>query len=202
MNDGKTVDLQKLISRGRNKGFLTYDEVNRALSDEVSSDLMDDVVMVLEEMDIELVDDPSKAKAVKEGSYVLDDDGQGDDDNETGSSSAAMSAEDGRAGDPVKMYLREMGLVSLLTREGEVEIAKRIEKGERKTLDSLLESSLCVQVILDLGQNLENGAIRIRDVVGDVDEEESLEGEEARAMEFMAVIENVRRIDRKKRQRL
>ena len=193
-NDGKTVDLQKLISKGRNKGFLTYDEVNQALSEEVSSDLMDDVVMVLEEMDIELVDDASKAKAVKNGTAGKDNDL---DDNETGSSSAAMSAEDGRAGDPVKMYLREMGLVSLLTREGEVEIAKRIEKGERKTLDALLESSLCVQVILDLGQGLEEGDIRIKDVVGDVDEEESLEGEEARAKEFLAVIEKVRRIDRK-----
>jgi RNA polymerase primary sigma factor len=91
-----------------------------------------------------------------------DADGDGDSDDDT--EGTELTAEEGRVSDPVKMYLREMGLVSLLTREGEVKIAKRIEKGERQIIAALLESSFCVSEILELGQALEDGRLQIRDV--------------------------------------
>ena len=88
-----------------------------------------------------------------------------------------------------------MGLVSLLTREGEVKIAKRIEKGERQIILAILESSFCVKEILKLGMALEQGLLQIRDVVRDIDEEESLEAQEERRQEFLKIIEQVRRLD-------
>jgi RNA polymerase primary sigma factor len=133
LKDQKVADLQKLISRGRSKGYLTYEEVNDALSDDISSDRMDDMIMVLDEMDIQLIDDESKLKG-KPGKES-DDDADGDAGDAIDETEVA--AEDGRVNDPVKMYLREMGLVSLLTREGEVKIAKRIEKGERQIIAAL-----------------------------------------------------------------
>jgi RNA polymerase primary sigma factor len=190
LKDQKVADLQKLISRGRSKGYLTYEEVNDALSDDISSDRMDDMIMVLDEMDIQLVDDESKLKA-KAGQSAEEDDSEVDAVEEV-----EVTTEDGRINDPVKMYLREMGLVSLLTREGEVKIAKRIEKGERQIISALLESSFCVQEILELGQALEDGRLTIRDVVRDIDVEESLEAQEKRHTEFIKILSQVERLDK------
>jgi RNA polymerase primary sigma factor len=190
LKDQKLADLQKLISQGRAKGYLTYDELNDALSPEVTSQRMDDMIMVLGEMDIELVDDESNVKAKAAG----DNGGDPKEDNSK-ADEPELPTEDGRVNDPVKMYLREMGLVSLLTREGEVKIAKRIEKGERQIVSAILESSFCVKEILKLGAALEDGILQIRDVVRDIDEEESLESQEKRRDEFLKIIEQVRRLD-------
>ncbi len=194
IKEKKYADLQKLISRGRNKGYLTYEEINKTLSSEATTDRMDDMIMVLEEMDIQLVDDETKLN-LKTGNADGDDD-DSDDDSE----GADFSSEEGRVSDPVKMYLREMGLVSLLTREGEVEIAKRIEKGERMAIGALLESTLGVKDMLKLGEMVEAGAVRIRDVVRDIDDEESLAAHEERQMQFLALVDKVRRMDKRNMQ--
>jgi RNA polymerase primary sigma factor len=193
IKEKKYADLQKLISRGRNKGYLTYEEINKTISSEVTTERMDDMIMVLEEMDIQLVDDETKLK-LKAG----DADGDGDSDDDT--EGTELTAEDGRVSDPVKMYLREMGLVSLLTREGEVEIAKRIEKGERKAIGALLESSLGVKEMLKLGEMVDVGMVRIKDVVRDIDDEESMAAHEQRQKEFLALVEKVRRLDKRNMQ--
>ncbi len=196
----KLSELQGLISKGRAKGFLTYDEINNALSPETSSEGMDDMLMVLDEMDIPLIDEENKIKLkVGDGVEVEVDEEEEPlaEDEETLSEEAEAPGEEGRVSDPVKMYLREMGLVSLLTREGEVEIAKRIEKGERQVIGALLESSLCVQEILEIGRGLEEGTIRIKDVVRDIDDEESLSAHEERRQAFLALVEKVRRLDKR-----
>ncbi len=190
LKDEKFADLQKLISKGRTQGYLTYEELNDALDVEASAERMDDMIMVLEEMNIELIDDVSKLK----GKDKVPEEEQPD---TTASDLANLSSDDGRTGDPVKMYLREMGLVSLLTREGEVEIAKRIEKGERMVIDAILECSLGVQEILKLGTALQEGRLRIRDVVRDVDEEEDQQRQEARRKEVLDLIEKARRLDKR-----
>jgi RNA polymerase primary sigma factor len=194
IKEKKYADLQKLISRGRNKGYLTYEEINKTLSSEATTDRMDDMIMVLEEMDIQLVDDETKLnlKTVN----VDAEEEESDEDSE----GAEFATEEGRVSDPVKMYLREMGLVSLLTREGEVEIAKRIEKGERMAIGALLESSLGVKEMLKLGEMVEAGVVRIRDVVRDIDDEESLDAHEERQQEFLALVEKVRRMDKRNMQ--
>jgi RNA polymerase primary sigma factor len=198
--DKKLTELQGLISKGRAKGYLTYDEINNALSPETSSEGMDDMLMVLDEMDIPLIDDENKIKLkVGDGVEVEVDEEEEPlaEDEEAMGEEAELPGEEGRVSDPVKMYLREMGLVSLLTREGEVEIAKRIEKGERQVIGALLESSLCVQEILEIGRGLEEGTIRIKDVVRDIDDEESLSAHEERRTAFLELVEKVRRLDKR-----
>ena len=125
------AEVKALINRGREKGFLTLDEVNDALpTDIVSSEQIEDVMSMFGENDIELVDDATKVKLPETkppepdspGQPAEKDEEERDEDYDAGYS---------KGNDPVRMYLRKMGSVSLLTREGEVEIAKRIEEGGR-----------------------------------------------------------------------
>src|SRR5512147_2473249 len=117
-------DMQQFIDLGKEKGFLTYDEVNDLLPpDIVSSEQIDDVMSMFGEMDIEIVDSAQKVKIPKV-KLDLDEEEEGEGEEMEFEPGAL-----GRTSDPVRMYLREMGSVSLLTREGEVEIAKRIEEG-------------------------------------------------------------------------
>ena len=191
LEEKNLAELQRLISKGKSQGYLTYDEINDTLSEEVTSEHMDDMIMVLDEMDIELIDDEAKAKMKAKESALESEEEEEEDD------SAAPVMDEGRVNDPVKMYLREMGMVSLLTREGEVEIAKRIEAGERTVIDALLECTLCAQEILALGTAVEEGVLRIREVVSDLDEEESAAAEQKRTEEFLELINKARRLDKK-----
>ena len=136
---------RELITMGKAKGFLTYDEVNEHMPENiVSSDQMDDWLSAFSGEGIEIVDSASKIK-VAEKAEAHDD----DDEDEDGEGAAKKDEEEEedlegytKTSDPVRMYLRKMGSVSLLTREGEVEIAKRIEEGERRVLQVVLNSSV------------------------------------------------------------
>ncbi len=169
------AEVKALLDRGREKGFLTYDEVNDALpTDIVSSDQIDDVMSMFGENDIEVVDDATKVKLPEtkppEPGQVekAEAEEERDTDYEAGYS---------KGNDPVRMYLRKMGSVSLLTREGEVEIAKRIEDGEKEVLASVLASSIAIKEILDLGERLRKGKIRVREIIKDAGDEAAAEGE-------------------------
>jgi RNA polymerase primary sigma factor len=170
-------EVKDLLAAGREKGFLTYDEVNDALpADIVSSDQIDDVMSMFGDNDIEIVDAQKAAQsteikptvAVEEERAEADED-EKDEDDEPG----------GKSNDPVRLYLRKMGSVSLLTREGEVEIAKRIEDGEKEVLRALLACRVAMVEILDIGNKLKAGKLRVRDVIKDAPEESQGEGEEA-----------------------
>src|SRR5215510_7978964 len=153
---------RELITMGKAKGFLTYDEVNEHMPENiVSSDQMDDWLSTFSGEGIELVDSAQKIK-VAEKAEAQEDDLEGYT----------------KTNDPVRMYLRKMGSVSLLTREGEVEIAKRIEEGERRVLQVVLNSSIAVEEILDLGERLKKQKLRIKEVVRDVDEDDEQFDEE------------------------
>ncbi len=160
-------DLRRLISIGKEKGYLTYDEVNSALPDElVSSEKIDDMMMIFDEMDIEIIDSSQKGKVLKE---KIDKDSERMDDEED----TLPLEEDagGRVTDPVKMYLREMGMVCLLTREGEVEIAKRIEQGEQEVIDAIIDTPIGVKEILNLKGKIAQDKLRVRDVLKNLDED-------------------------------
>jgi len=167
-------EVKALMERGREKGFLTYEEVNDALpSDIVSSDQIDDVMSMFGEHDIEVVDDAKKMKLPDkppepEAKVAATEEEKEEEEEDAGY---------GKSNDPVRMYLRKMGSVSLLTREGEVEIAKRIEEGEKAVLTAVLGSSLAIKEILDLGEKLRKGKIRVREIIKDAGEEASPEGE-------------------------
>ena len=169
-------EVKALMERGRDKGFLTYDEVNDALpADIVSSEQIDDVMSMFGDHDIEVVDDAKKMKLPDKP--PAEPEAQKEEEQEE-----KEEEEDpgyGKSNDPVRMYLRKMGSVSLLTREGEVEIAKRIEEGEKEILASVLASSIAIKEILDLGERLRKAKIRVREIIKDAgDETGAPEGEE------------------------
>ena len=171
-------EVKDLLEAGRAKGYLTYDEVNDALpADIVSSDQIDDVMSMFGDNEIEIVDaqkaaqgsetKPTVAASEEPAAKEVEEEEEKDEDDEPG----------GKSNDPVRLYLRKMGSVSLLTREGEVEIAKRIEEGEKEVLRALLACRLAVADILDMGNRLRSGKLRIREVVKDAPEENQGESE-------------------------
>ncbi|HKY64082.1 MAG TPA: RNA polymerase sigma factor RpoD [bacterium] len=200
MTKEKTNDIQGLIELGKERGFLTYEDINEALPDDVTSaDQIDDVLSVFDELDIEIVEKEEDGKSIaakgkkKVPAAVAarataaankeekeeDDEGEADDEGDSeeveveveAAAAAAASADSfGKSSDPVRMYLRKMGSVALLTREGEVEIAKRIEQHEDDVLVTLITSPFGMNEILNLGENVKKAKVRLSDVVKDVDD--------------------------------
>ncbi len=184
--EGKIKEVEHLIAMDEEKGFLPLDEENEIPPDDiVSSDQIDDVLMMFDEMDIDVVDD---LNGLKVGEKILEKEREEGDEMETEAF--------GRASDPVRMYLREMGSVSLLTREGEVEIAKRIESGKREVLSIVLNCPMVVKEVVNLGNVIKAGKIEIREVTNEIDEEEaSVEEEELQKKKILDLIERIRRND-------
>ncbi len=172
-------EVKDLIEAGRQKGFLTYDEVNDALpADVVSSDQIDDVMSMFGDNDIEIVDAQKAAAATETKPQVAaSEEAEGEKNKEEEEEAKEEEEPGGKSNDPVRLYLRKMGSVSLLTREGEVEIAKRIEDGEKEVLRSLLACKVAVAEIIDIGTRLKAGKLRVREVVKDAPEEPAAEGE-------------------------
>ncbi|MDD2853760.1 MAG: RNA polymerase sigma factor RpoD [Desulfuromonadaceae bacterium] len=167
-------DVKQLIDIGKEKGFLTFDEVNDILPPDIATDQIDDVMGMFGDLDIEIVDSAQKIKIPKMKSDL-------DEDEEAEGESEEVEFEPGsigRTSDPVRMYLREMGSVSLLTREGEVEIAKRIEDGERDVAGVILNTPITVKEVLSLGDRLRKFQINPSEVSKEVEEEELEEDEE------------------------
>ena len=185
--EGKVKEVEQLISMGGEKVFLTFDEVSEIPpNDIVSSDQIDDVLMMFDEMDIDVVDDLQGLKVEEEKALEKEEE-EGDELEMEGF---------GKATDPVRMYLREMGSVSLLTREGEVEIAKRIESGKREVLSVVLSCPMAVKEIVNLGNAIKAGKIEIREVTNEIDEEEtSIEEEQVQQKKLLDLIERIRRND-------
>ncbi len=195
----KRKEIEQLISMGRQKGYLTYDEVNDALPPEsFSPGEIDDMMMMFSQLRIEVVDSAEQAESARESesepvvaltrertrkpARPVDDD---DDDAYA------------RTSDPVRMYLRKMGSVSLLTREGEVEIAKRIEEGENMVITAIMNSPIGVREVLHIGDQLKKGRLKYKDVYR---EPTFVEGQEPPPYEdihreSIVFIDEVRRID-------
>ena len=184
---GKVKEVEQLVNMEREKGLITFDETNDIpANDIVSSDQIDDVLMMFDEMDIDVVDDLQGLKVEEEKAVEKEEEESDELEMETF----------GRASDPVRMYLREMGSVSLLTREGEVEIAKRIESGKREVLRVVLNCPMAVKEIINLGHAVKAGKVEIRDVSNDIDEEEiSFEEEQVQKKKILDLIEKIKRKD-------
>ncbi|OGP75204.1 MAG: RNA polymerase sigma factor RpoD [Deltaproteobacteria bacterium RBG_16_49_23] len=180
----KAKEMERMISLGEEKGFVDFDEANEIpANDIVSSDQIDDVLMMFDEMDLDGVEDLQGLKV--EGEKILE---KEEEEGELGLEGL------GRATDPVRMYLREMGSVSLLTREGEVEIAKRIESGKREVLSIVLTCPMAVKEIVNLGGAIKAGKIEIHEVTNEIDEEETnVEEEQIQKKRVLDLIERVRR---------
>ena len=245
--------LKALIAKGKKSGSLTIDEINSALPDDIpSSDNIDDIIIILQEMNIEVSDSPlssgkaapkktaakgskkksGKSKATKSGKAgdaeeLMDDDSQDEDASdsnddelmksddcdddameskdtkaESGSDEldgtvttvrrSELTPEFGSVTDPVKMYLREMGLVTLLSREGEIEIAKKIEAGEQEILRAMLDTTITVDSIIHLANDIEIGRLRPKHVLRDIDEGDTIVDETIQIEKFLEMIKIVK----------
>ncbi len=153
------VAVKKMVARGRERGYVTYDELNAALPpDEVSSEQIEDTMAMLSELGVNVVEsEEGEDNAAAETE---------EEDGEAFSGAGNVDEEDlGRTDDPVRMYLREMGSVELLSREGEIAIAKRIEAGRDMMIGGICESPLTIRALLDWHDALQNGKMLLRDII-------------------------------------
>jgi RNA polymerase primary sigma factor len=184
-------EVQQLIDMGKEKGYLTYDEVNDFLPDSiVSSDQLDDVMSLFGEMDIEVVDSEQKVP-LRQSHQNEEDQSEESSEEETEYEAGTL----GRTSDPVRMYLREMGQVSLLTREGEVEIAKRIEEGEGQVARVIMRTPIAFREVIRLGEKLARGHIGVAEITKDYEEEEGDAVEEQQRQRILGLVEKIRSQD-------
>jgi RNA polymerase primary sigma factor len=191
----KYDQVRQLIAMGKERGYLLYDEVNDILPPEVhSSEEIDDLLSTFERYGIDVYEDLSSAKAALAAS----------DSTEVIEVKEEASSEDGeldltpgtleKTNDPVRMYLREMGTVPLLTREGEVAIAKRIERGQLLVLKTITRAPLILKELLQVGEDLRNGSRSIKEIVQFDDEELTEEKVEAKTRDTLKQIDKVAKL--------
>ncbi|MDD7313061.1 MAG: RNA polymerase sigma factor RpoD [bacterium] len=167
--------VKRLIDRGKSRGFITMEELNKALpSERESSEHIEDIMTSISDMGISIISeadaDGFDGESSEDEDYAEDEDDSGNFDER----------ELGRSDDPVRMYLKEMGSVELLSREGEIAIAKRIEAGKTVMIDGLCESPMTIQAITGWRDELVNGTMQLRDIV----DLEMMYGNDAEAMAF------------------
>ncbi|MDL2286180.1 RNA polymerase sigma factor RpoD [Desulfococcaceae bacterium OttesenSCG-928-F15] len=208
--------FKELLELGKERGFLSYDELHDVLSDTVTAEQMDSVFVMLEEIGVEVVksadlpkEEPKKAAPRKKAAVVSADEAEAEEEasDEDGDEAdpleeekpgrKTLSTEDvdadfGSVTDPVKMYLREMGMVTLLSREGEIEIAKKIEEGEQSVLRAMLEMTTTVDTIVDLSDCIRNGTLRPKHVLRDIDEGDTQIDENRQIIQFLDVMNEIK----------
>jgi len=187
----ESEEFKKLITLGESKGFLTYDDVNDLLpSDIISSDQIDDIIMLFGEKNIDIIDSDKGEKLVVK--KVTDERLEVKEED-----IVDLMATVGKTGDPVKMYLREMGLVSLLSREGEVEIAKKIEDGEKDVMDSIFGIASSVKDVVDIGIRLKSGDLRIKSILTNLEDEDGFVEEDMHKERVLKLIDKITSLDKK-----
>ena len=183
--------IERLLELSGDKKFLSFDDLNRELPDNVvSADDIEDVLQKLEGSNIAVADSDERLLEQVASTVPEDEDEALDEDVELDLSAGALE----KTNDPVRLYLREMGVVPLLTREGEVAIAKRIERGQLKTRKAIGRSPIAVRELLLIGEELQAGQANIRDLVT-FSEQAELTGDEDKAEEYKAwTIEGIQNI--------
>ncbi|QEO16363.1 RNA polymerase sigma factor RpoD [Acetobacter vaccinii] len=167
--DTQSSSVKKLIAKGRERGCITFDELNAVLpQDKMSSEQIEDIMALLSEMGIQVVEseDADEAEPQKdaEGEENAEEE-EAEAEGEGGPSGNVNAESVGRTDDPVRMYLREMGTVELLSREGEIAIAKRIEAGRDEMIGGLCESPLTFKAIISWHEMIRNSEMLLRDIV-------------------------------------
>jgi RNA polymerase primary sigma factor len=183
--DDKYEDIKKLIDTGKEKGYLTYDQVNDLIPHDVHSpEDLDDLLTTIGTQGIDVLEGPKLPSATLDKKFDEDEMGE---DVELDLTPGALE----KTNDPVRMYLREMGTVPLLTREGEVEIAKRIERGQLRVLKALSRSPIVINELLAMGEDLKKGVRSIKEVVTFDEEEITDEIVQNRLEEFTGKIDDL-----------
>ncbi len=185
----KREKIEELVTKGKKQGYLTYDQISEALPEEMMSpEQLDETLMWFDDLDIEVVEKQKKLS----GSGKKDD---SESEKVSDTDEADEIAAFGSVTDPVKMYLREMGLVTLLSREGEIEIAKKIEAGEQEVLRAMLETTLGIDSIINLGEQIAVGTLRPKHVLRDIDEGDTIVDESIQIEKFLETIDQIKQID-------
>jgi RNA polymerase primary sigma factor len=153
-----TKAVKRMIERGKNRGYITYDQLNKTLpDDQYTSEQIEDIMSMLSDMGINVIDGEDEDE---EGA-----DTAADQDDDDGRKAGGNVDDNSRTDDPVRMYLREMGTVDLLSREGEIALAKRIEAGRETMINGICESPMAIRAIIGWHDALEEGRILLRDVI-------------------------------------
>ena len=158
--DSTNASVKKLIAKAKERGYITYDELNAALpSEEMSSEQIEDIMSMLSEMGINVIEGEEQEETEENATT--------EEKPKTEAYSGGNIDEDdvGRTDDPVRMYLREMGSVELLSREGEIAIAKRIEAGRAMRIGGICESPITIRGLLDWHDALQDGKMLLRDII-------------------------------------
>ncbi len=199
-------EVQDLVAVGKEKGYLTFEEVNDNLPSEmVASEQLDNVLTIFDNMDIEIVDSDMEGKAAKKKQATKQEKKEPKVEKQEEPAKekkvAAKKAEVpdyGRTADPVRLYLRKMGQVALLTREGEVEIAKRIEQGQDEMFNILLASPIGLKAITDLGDDVQKHRMSITDIIKDGDDIDNLDAfnEEENRKKLLKLISRMKNLNK------
>ena len=196
-NPATVLILEKLADEGRKKGFLTFEEVNNALpKDMTAPDQLEDAIAYFGKKKIEIVD--SEADMKRNAKDAKDTEGtaaEGEESEEKENVYEEDADELLKANDPVRLYLRKMGSIPLLTKEGEVEIAKLIEEGEAEVMEVVLNSQIGIQEVLSVGERIRQGKIRVRDVVRGLDEDDPEINEDEYRDKILAAIDRVKEFE-------
>ena len=177
--EDKFDDIKKLIDAGKEKGYLTYDQVNDLIPHDVHSpEDLEDLLTTIGTQGIDVLEGGKMPSSDLEKKFEEVE--EASEDVELDLTPGALE----KTNDPVRMYLREMGTVPLLTREGEVEIAKRIERGQNRVLKALSRSPIVIRELLALGEDLKKGVRSIKELVTFDEEEITEEIVEKRLKDF------------------
>jgi len=195
----KYDQVRQLISMGKERGYLLYDEVNDILPAEVhSSEEIDDLLSTFERYGIDIYEDATTAKAARAAAGAAEGEGREPEAKEEAvSEEAELDLTPGsleKTNDPVRMYLREMGTVPLLTREGEVAIAKRIERGQLVVLKTITRSPIVIKEMLAIGEELRKGTRSIKEIVQFDDEELTEEKIENKTKQTLKIIDKIEKL--------
>ena len=191
--------IKTLIAKGKEKGYLTFEEVNKALPTELTAnaDQIEEVIAIFDSMDIAIVDSEKEMRKIEvipaEGEEAPDDAGLELTESEDALDYSARST------DPVRMYLREMGAVPLLDRDGEVTIAKKIENGEMDVLYALVEVPVALEELIQVGEDLKIGRIKLKDVVKTIEEDDPSEDEMNQRSRVILLLDELKAIFKKRR---
>ena len=190
--------MQSLIAKGKGSGYLTFDEVNKALSVEMNTpEQFEEIIGIFEKLEITIVDSEKEGKKITSRANAAGDEDDKDsidiaDDEDTADYSS-------RSTDPVRMYLREMGAVPLLDRDGEVVIAKKIEQGEQDVLYALAEVPVAIEELINVGEELRQNRIKLKDVVKTIEEDDPSEDEMNQRQRVILLLDEIKTVFKKKR---
>lgn len=190
--------MQSLIAKGKGSGYLTFDEVNKALPVEMNTpEQFEEIIGIFEKLEITIVDSEKEGKKITSRANAAGDEDDKDsidiaDDEDTADYSS-------RSTDPVRMYLREMGAVPLLDRDGEVVIAKKIEQGEQDVLYALAEVPVAIEELINVGEELRQNRIKLKDVVKTIEEDDPSEDEMNQRQRVILLLDEIKTVFKKKR---